>query len=205
MARLEGEFSQYNSPFQKEILYSQPDMQPRTIAEGTSQILTMYFNDNIREFGSAKKYLTDYTLTYIDNARAGLAQHPERVNKLGNANIEDLINAMNRDRESTVPEDETLEALDYSLITMGIMPDMVVQPYTDVEGNSHVLRVFSRRGMLRPPYTLEQTRGRFHEMWVEIFKISQQITSPKVNFYNNPEVLRTHMFFEVGKNLPLKA
>jgi hypothetical protein len=204
MARIEDEFYKNQATFQKEIRYSQPRMNPRAIAEGTSQILSMYFNDNLAEFDLAHGYLKEYTLTYLDNARAGLAKHPERVDKLGNASIEDLINAMQQDRKSTVPEDETLEALDYSLITMGIMPDMAIPPYDEVYENSQATSFFTRKGMLRPPYTLDQTRERFHEMWVEIFKISQRITPPHINFYSKPEILRTNMFFTVGKNLPLK-
>jgi hypothetical protein len=206
MARLENESSPYNaSPFQKEIIYSNPYMKPRAIAEGTSQILTMYFDNTLPDFDAGREYLTDYTLAYIDNVRAGFAKHPERIDRIGIASLEDLILARQHDRQSTLPEDETLEALDYSLITMGIMPDMVAQPYIDIEGNSHILKLFSRRGMLQPPQTLEQTRGRFHEMWVEIVKIANKTTSPKINFYNNPQVLRTSMFFEVGKNIPLRS
>lgn len=191
------------SRFQQEIVYSDPHYKASAIAEGTSNIFSLYFNHGIPHFDVAKRYLTDYTLPFIDSVRAGFAKHPERVDKIGIGSSEDILRVMEVDRESVLPYDETLEALDLSLITMGIMHDMVVQRVVDYDGNIHTVE-FSRRGMLQPPETLDQTRERIHELWVETFKIAQQITSPSVQFFENPSVMRTTLFFEVCKSLPLR-
>lgn len=204
MSNMEGEkFAFSPGVFSKEITYTNPSLKPSVVATGTSDIFSLYFDYKLPHFEVAKDYLQGYTLHFVDIARAGLASHPERVDRIGKATYEDLVRVTTIDRPSPLPKDETLEVLDYTLLTMGMMPEMMVGNYTDIEGNKVIVE-FSKRGIFAPPRTLNETKDRIREIWLETLKIAQQITPPDIDFFKNPEVTRTIAFFDVAKMLPLK-
>lgn len=177
-------------------------MKPSAVAQGTSDIFSLYFNYGIPHFEVAKNFLIDYTLPFVDNMRAGFAQHPNRVDKIGIGDTEDYKRVMEVDKESTLPKDETLELFDFALVTMAIMPEVAFQRYKDVEENEQIV-TFSRIGMLQPPYTLEQTRKRIRELWVETYKVAMQQTDPDVKFFENPGLIRTTLFWDVCRDVPM--
>ena len=199
------EYQPNPSGLQGEITYSNPEVAPRAVANTTASIFNLYFHGVLKgeNLEPAQNYLRSVTLKFIDNARAGLAEHPERVDRLGTASLEDLERIVSLDRQPTTPPDETLEALDYSLITMGMIPHMAIWEYKDIEGNN-LLFEFSKKGMLRPPFTTIDALNRFHELWREIFKITIQETKPNAGFLSNPALSRTRLFFDTARSLPLR-
>lgn len=190
------------TPFQPEIKYADESLHPVRVAENTSNILKMYFGGKLEDFIPGKNYLRDYTLKFVDAARDGLASHPERVDRLGLISLEDLLQVLAVDRPSDLPPDQKLQALDYSFLTMGAMPDNSQIPFTDFWGNKGALR-FSRKGMLRPPFTVAGVQERLHELRVETLKIATGVTLPNANFIDNPPLCRTALFFHVAKAIPL--
>lgn len=195
-----------NFSFQREITYSNPDLVPQVVAACTHNLFDLYFANHLEDDDKemAHNFLARYTIPFIDAARSGLAEYPDLVDKLGKARIQDLLAAKSLDRTSKLPTDETHEILDYTLITMGALPEMVTKKYLDLENNEVILK-FSKRGMFEPPKTLDQARLRIRELWSQTVRISQGFIEPsKYNFFNNPEVTRTIAFFDVARRLPLK-
>ena len=185
--------------FQGEITYSNPNLRPGPIVRGTSNVFDLYFKYGVADFSLGTHFLVSHTLTLIDCMRMGLARNPDRVDRFLKASAEDINRALQFDRAPNVTPDESLEALDFALITMGKMPD-AVQRYKDKEGNEHSID-FSRRGIFRPPFTLDQTRERLKELWVETNKIAQGITDPAGSILADPRKARAVTFFEIGSNI----
>ena len=94
---------------------------------------------------------------------------------------------------------ENLEAFLHSSITFGEMPIVAekILPYQ-----------FSRLMMLAVPYTVSEYLDRMREVEVEVSKIVNHKTeqvSLSITSINKPSLIRTYLFFHVGKDLKLKA
>lgn len=187
----------------EKFVYQNPDRNPAIVTGNTSEIFSKYFEVKVPLTNSEREYLARYTLPFIDSIRAGLASHPEKVDKLGISKLEDYMKVKAAPRPSVMPPDETLEALDLALITMGIMPDVAFKKHLDQDGNEQILR-FSRRGILKPPETLEETRERIHEMWIETIKVGEERTPRKINIFQYPQTARTALFFDVYNSFPIR-
>lgn len=190
------------SVFQSEIKYSNHELNPKNVASVTSDIFDMYFSSQVEDFSLGGWYLISHTLPLIDAMRFGLAKNPHIIDRLSLASAEDIERVASYDKEPNMYGDEALEAFQYALVTMSYMPE-VVQKWTDVAGNSNFTE-FSRKGIFRPPATIDETRERIRELWVQTNRIAQQQTVRYEPILSNPSKARAVTFFTVASGLKLR-
>lgn len=58
--------------------------------------------------------------------------------------------------------------------------------------------------MMAPPFTTREYLLRLREIRREVTRIISGETDQKASLDNNPALLRTYWFFQVGKEIPLK-
>lgn len=185
-----------------EAKYTHPYLKPAVVARTTDTIISHYFGGTLPDFDAASHYLSTDTLGFIDSVRMGLAQHPERVDRMLMASPDDLERALSFDRKSDLPPDEIAEVLDFTLVTMAAMPEVGAVNYTDHDGNQQSL-TFNRK-FLNPPRTLDEARIRIRELWAQIFRISNGDAPRNFGPFEHPEIQRSSAFWAKAKSLPLK-
>jgi len=188
---------------QREIFYSDPRLGLYPLATSTNQVFTNYFMEGRRPDGVARNILGD-TLAFIHNARAGLADNPNEVDRLGLAKPNDLRTAQAIDGGPTVTDDEALEAIRFSLITMGAIHKYTTISFRDTDGKYHDFR-FTRNGMMAPPETLIEASMRLRELWRETEKVAMGETRPYLHIMGDPAKLRTFFFWRTAAQIAIPA
>ncbi len=197
------EYHPLPSGLQPEITYSNPDLAVYGIAQSTSQVLTNYFQGRPSSPEVTSRILGN-SLAFIHNARTGLANNPGEVDRLGLATPGDLRIAQAVDGGPTVTDDEELEALRFSLITMGAIHKYATVTLQDTDGNYLDFR-FTRNGLMAPPETLTETSMRLRELWKETLKVAQENTNPILHIMKDPAKLRTFFFWKTAAEIAIPA
>lgn len=187
--------------FQPEITYSDPKLGIYPLVTSTNHVFTDYFMEGRRPDGVSRRILGD-SLAFIHNARAGLADNPGEVDKLGIATPSDLRTAQAVDGGPTVTDDEALEAIRFSLITMGAIHRYATVTFKDTDGNFHDFR-FTRRGMMAPPETLFEASMRLRELWRETNRVAIGETPPYIHIMGDPAKIRTFFFWRTAAQIAI--
>lgn len=167
--------------FQYAIRYKDRDRIPPFVVRQTSFILGLFYNGAVSGDGIGRKYLQDYTLSFLDSSETGV----DRVSFGGNGTNFEGIDLEDR------------EAADYANVIFAHMPDLVKSPWMPMG--------FSRRGMLRPPENRREFLGRVRELRIGLAQIVSGNMEPGAILEAHPYLLLTFGFFKVGAELPIKV
>lgn len=191
------------SGFQQEITYSDPRLGIYPLVTSANHVFTHYFMEGKRPDGVSQRILGD-SLAFIHNARVGLADNPNEVDRLGLATPGDLRAAQTVDGGPTVTDDEALEAIRFSLITMGAIHKYATVSFRDTDGNFHDFR-FTKGGMMAPPETLFEASTRLRELWRETNKVALGETPPYIHIMGDPAKVRTFFFWRTAAQIAIPA
>lgn len=168
------------SRFQPIISYREVEKAPPVIARQTHTLLDLLNQGAIKGLGSARDYLHDYTLKFLDTATIG----------------SDMLYDRFRNSSGEIVDLESREAADYALVVFSCLPDRAKSPFLPMG--------FSRKGMLKPPITHGEFLLRIQELKVGVWQVVDGKTEPHSILETDPSLLRVHKFFEVGSNLAIK-
>lgn len=186
----------FDPSFQPEIKYTDPTLAPIVVAQKTSTCLDMFIEQRI-DAPFARGYLADKTLPFLNMARDGLIANFPRLREIGRIDPETLkeMVASGFDLRDTADPEKT-EAFGHSIITMGLLPSMAK--------HSQLPDGFSKIGLLAPPTTIAEYKGRMHELRTTIIGLATRTIPRSKSVLNNPALCRTYYFFDVGSRIPLK-
>lgn len=187
--------SRFSPPFQPEIRYTDPTLAPAVVAQNTSNCLNMFFGQRM-DSPSARDYLADKTLPFLNRARDGLiANFPvlREIVRIDPETLKEMI-ASGYDFGNSGNPEET-EAFGYTIVTMGLLPSMARHPRLP-DG-------FSKIGLLAPPSTIADYRERVHELKTTIIGLATG-TIRSEDVLSNAALCRTYCFFDVGSRIPLR-
>lgn len=183
--------------FEKRIAYK--TVPPSQIATQTANSMSLYFTrgefpyplDILRSFFSSD------TLSFLYSAKKGFLANFYRLDQTHKISMEDMERLTHAAKPHLKkPDSQDREAFGYALVTFAAMP---------VIGKSEYLPDgFSQRGTMQPPSTVVDFFDRINELQVEIKKIVSGQTLPKTPIESSQSLWRTRVFFDVGKDLPMK-
>lgn len=169
---------------------------PTVVADSTSQVLQMYFKEELINPTVARNYLASDTTDFIYGAQKGFFRDFNRITRDKNMTRDDMDRIMGLARPHFRAHDlEDSEAFGFSIVIFAALPyfakhDLLPQG-------------FSKDGVLAPPSTTMEFNIRLNELKEEIGKIVSGETAPTTHIEARNSLWRTYTFFNVGKDLPL--
>ncbi|GDX62038.1 hypothetical protein LBMAG33_3480 [Candidatus Levyibacteriota bacterium] len=180
------------------INYTDNSRSPFQVVESTAKLLDLYFTPVINLDPSlARNYFANATLGFAWQAEKGFFKNIDKIDRAKKISNEDIERFILLDKQQGQQENvEDNEAFDFTLITFGFMPEMAKHRFLP--------NGFSKKGMMAPPFTTREYLLRLREIRREVTRIISGETDQKASLDNNPALLRTYWFFQVGKEIPLK-
>lgn len=196
MSHFELEFTPHEEKpaFQQEIVYTNPKETPVMVANETTKILDSYFDRRIDPRRDVN-FLANQSLSLVYAARKGFLANMQMIRNLGTVDLNhlDALLQMNRAYSEDGPDQEETETFSRMYLAFGIMPDIATDKLLP--------QGYSRRGILEPPFTLEELYGRIYEVGAFIKGIIGERIKPYTNGVNHPGVTRGYWAFNAMGNM----
>ncbi len=197
MPHYELEFTPHDDvpSFQPEIVYANPEDNPAAVAGATAKIMDRYMAA-IPALSWEIRFLSNQTLGLVYSARKGLLANMQFVRNLGTVNLNhlDALLQMNRAYSEDGPDQEETETFARMYLAFGIMPDIAT--------HEMLPKGYSRRGLLEPPFTLEELYGRIHEVGSHVKSFIGGRINPTQDMLEQPGLLRTYWAFQAMGYMP---
>ena len=178
-----------------EIHYESP--RPPVVVRGTAAAMDLYFQNQLRDLGPFRGFLSSDTLDLIFRTELGFARNIKIIDRLGLLPQEDLEQIVDAAQPFLKDSQEENEAFGVALVAFSFMPELA--------RHRELSQGFSRRGMLAPPVTTGDFTERISELKSEVVKIVSGETKPdNIKTKLDQPLWRTYLFFQVGSVIPLR-
>lgn len=182
--------------FQHEITYARPDLAPHAVAPATNLYIRKYAAGQVSDSHGVLKGSVDF----IRNARIGLANNPEIVDRIHVASWEDVENIKKDHENSSTPPDETIEATRFTLAAMGVMGQEAMVKTMDDEGNVIAIK-FAEHGIMSAPFTLREATARMNEVARQTLRVDANKAPRAMYLYEDVPAWRNRLFWELAAKI----
>lgn len=171
---------------------SRPDSPFRVIPQA-ADALDLYLKMGLPK---AKGYLAGEPLTFVQNAKRGLALSLDIFRKRRTLDPKAAQFILSDARGYGTETEKEQSAFNFTLSVFSMMPDYA-------KDKAYPLG-FGRSGILQPPFTIREFQGRIWELQNLIESIIKDKIKPGTLAGYNSFLQRTTQFFRVGRDLPLR-